>query len=276
MEKSKRTIAKGPLLVLGGVLLFIALWYLVTWILREYHGNRILPYPHDVLVSLCQMLFGDLAFRTYRAAGWSLARVLIGFSVSFVLAGLLGTLAALYPGVKSFLSFFVAVAKVFPAAATVLILTCVFFSIQWDTGYLPCILSFLIVFPIVYEAFVKGIGEISSDIRDAMALDVGERSPKGVIYISWPMIAPYIGLSVSQSLGLSLKVTIMSEIMVSSSDHYGLGMEIYLYRLNMDMEDLIAVSLVAVFLILIIDGVTWFIRNRLGVEHKPWFHVGAK
>jgi ABC-type nitrate/sulfonate/bicarbonate transport system permease component len=254
MKKETRTKLISSLCLLGGLVFLFFIWWLVSFCLHQ-NNNYILPYPSETFATLGQVLFSfESSAYTWTAIGWTLLRLLIGFAISFILGAILGTLGGLYKGVSSFMSPYVVFSKAMPTAAFVLILVGMFYRVNYLATYIPCFLVFLVAFPVIYEAFRSGIKNEDKDTLDALELDSGRKSFQSVIHVLWPDSLSYILLSITQSLGLSMKVSVMSEILVnSSSAKGGLGGLIQNAAYNLSMKDVIAYSLIAVFLILLID-----------------------
>jgi NitT/TauT family transport system permease protein len=263
MSKSKRTQLFQILAWSLGFVFLIFLWWLVSYLMHQ-QDNRLLPYPSEVFLTLNQVLWAEEAVTTWQAIGWTLARLLIGFSLSFLLGGLFGTLAGHYQAFKSFMKPFVVFAKSMPTAAFVLILIGIFYQFRGLPPYIPCFLVFLVAFPVIYEAFCSGVENESQDTKDALELDVGRRSLAATVNVIWPDSESYILLAIAQSLGLSMKVSVMSEILTnSSSSQGGIGGLIQTSQSYASMKEIIAYSLIAVLMVLIIDIPLYVIKKNL-------------
>ena len=118
---NKKRALRTILFVLLGLVFIIGVWYLIAYTLYA-QSNSTLAYPHETLVTMGELLFLSGAKRTWTAMGWTTARVVIGFIVAFLLAGIIGTLAALFPNIKLFMLPGVGVMKAIPTVAVVLIL----------------------------------------------------------------------------------------------------------------------------------------------------------
>ena len=248
------------LITVGGFATLLAIWAIVSLILKS-NGNNVLPYPHETFGRAFRFLFIDDPARIWVNMGWTTARLLLGYGLSFVLAAIFGTLAGLFPMFKRFMSSWLGLAKVIPTAAVVIILIGVFFGPQnrgWQT-YIPSMLTMVIALPVIYEGFAKGIKEEDADVKDAMDIDCGRRSLRSVFYVHWPMIRPYIALALATSLGMSMKVTVMSEVLTaSSSGVLGIGGMIMIANQTGTIEDVMAYSWIAVLMMLVMD-IPWFI-----------------
>jgi NitT/TauT family transport system permease protein len=252
--KKKRTWYLIYLYGLAGFVFLFFVWWLASYLMKA-NGNNLLPGPFETLPVFFAKLFGAGAGSTYVAIGWTLLRIIIGFVASFILGALLGTLAGLHPGLEKFMAPYVVFSRSVPTASFVVILVGIFYEFSGLPPYIPCFLVFLVAFPLIYEAFVKGIRSESSDIKDALRLDVGEKTFQAVVAVEWPDSWDYIVLAIAQSLGLSVKVSIMSEILVnSSSAKGGLGGLIQMaWQIDFDMKSVIAYSLISVLLVLVMD-----------------------
>ena len=109
-----------------GILFLLLVWWVVSTALKA-HGSGILKDPLTTIARLFALLFSENPGITWNAIGWSLARLCLGLIGSFVLSAILGTLAGLFPAVRSFLFLTVGFARTIPTAAVVLVLSSVFF-----------------------------------------------------------------------------------------------------------------------------------------------------
>jgi NitT/TauT family transport system permease protein len=266
MSKEQKSHLIKILCGVAGFFFLIFLWWLISYLLHQ-QGNRLLPYPHEVLVKLNEILFSaEYAANTWTAMGWSLLRLVIGFVVSFLFGGILGTLGGLYKKLAAFLAPYVSFSKTMPTAAFVLILVGIFYSYRGLAPYIPCFLVFMVAFPVIYEAFKNGIQSESPDTQDALDLDCGRRSWAAIRGVLLPDAQNYIALSIVQSLGLSMKVSIMSEILTNSStSEGGLGGLIQMSSLYASMNEVLAYSMLAVLIILAIDIPLFILKKQLKV-----------
>lgn len=265
MAKAKKRISRKEWALIGGtlgVLLLIAAWWTASAIL-ESQKNYVLPSPYAVLCSLVAALFGAEAGMTYAAIGYTLARSLGGFACAFLVGGLLGSLGHEWPFLDAVVAPWNKLAKVFPTAAVSLILIVIFSRDATMMNMIPAVLSFLVAEPILYEGFRSGLRNgPSKDEREALALDAGERSFQGLIQVELPAGAGYILTAVASSLGLSIKVTIMSEVLANFSNvNKGIGSLIVLSQQYAVMPDLIAYSLLAIVVSFAFDFASFLFRR---------------
>lgn len=285
MNKKKRwTPLFKALMALLGFIVFLFLWWLVSY-LSEINENFGVVNPWKTISRLGVLLFTSESKGTYLGIGWSLARLLIGLVTAFASALILAPIAGLFPYFKSFMQPVVTILKTLPTVAVVIILTAFFFgpSYKLSAPYIPSILGFLVMFPLIYESLVTGFNSFDSEIMDALKLEGAVRKLLTIREIYLPASFSYLALALEQSFGLGLKVIIMAEVLVGSSViDYGLGKEISLARDIMDLPSLYAYSILAVLLIFLIDLilnlVTTSIRQEIngGAPLKFWIFPSFK
>ncbi|HBM70756.1 MAG TPA: hypothetical protein DD377_05355 [Firmicutes bacterium] len=230
-------------------------WYLASFLLKR-NQNDALPYPHDTFIKTFELLFLSQSETTWLGMAFTLYRILIGFVLSFLLGCLLGTIASLYKSFSNFLSISINIKRAIPTAAVVIVLLGIFLGpkTRWFIDYVPCILTFIVAFPIIYDSFKNGLDNEDKDIIDALRLEGNLNSPRILFGIRYKDAWPYIGLGIAQSFGLSFKVSIMSEILIAnSSSKMGLGSLIINEKQNGTIENVLSYALIALLIMALID-----------------------
>ena len=156
---------------------------------------------------------------TWTAIGQSLLRTIISLVISFIFAFILGLIAGLFKPVKDFLAPLVYLLKLVPTPCVVFFII-LFFLREPNIGSL--IITFLIVFPILYESFVEGLTNIDPSIKLSLRLE-GYYSKKSIFKVLIPESMPYLLLGCINSIGLGVKVSIMSEILIGTDSLWGIG-----------------------------------------------------
>lgn len=244
--KKYRTILYSVLGILG--LFFV--WWLISYLVK----TSLFPGPESVIPHLFTLLAtGD----TYLAIGGTLLRLLIAVALGVVFGFIFGVIAYLSKGFRAFNRPFIVVLRTIPTAAVIFIIIALLKPI-----FAPTIIVFLITYPIMYEAFLNGLLSVNKDVIEASKID-GASLFKSVLFISLPLSKSYILLGLVSSLGLGMKVSIMSEILAGSRSLPGLGNIIYNYSTIVDMEGILAVSLIAIILIGISDIAIYLAKSKL-------------
>ncbi len=238
------------ILTVLGIFFVIGLW----WTLSALTQTALIPSPWAAFANLGVML---TSFSVYQDLWGSLKRLLLGFGISFVFGSLLGILSGIYKKLQYFLKPLMVTIRTLPTAAVMLIFLALF-----RFADAPYYIVFLVVFPIAYESMVTGIGHIDSGVSDSLRIE-GERKWRSIFRVRVPLTAPYVLLGVFQSLGLGMKVEIMSEILAGDGRMDGLGIGI---KVAYDTPDYLAMygyAILAVFLIGLIELALYFAKKYL-------------
>ena len=228
------------LLTVLGILFVLGLW----WLLSLITDTAPIPSPWAAFRNLGAML---ATREVYQDLWGTLERLLLGFALSFLLGSSLGILSGIYKKLQYFLKPLMVTLRTLPTAAVMLVFLALF-----RFADAPYYIVFLVVFPIAYESMVTGINHIDSGVRDSLRIE-GDRKWRSIFYVRVPLTAPYVLLGIFQSLGLGMKVEIMSEILSGDGRIDGLGIGI---KVAYDTPDYLAMygyAILAVILIGLIE-----------------------
>lgn len=253
--KDKRTQKLAILSTLLGFFFLIGILYLTSFILKS-NKNDVLPYPHEILARVIDLLFIKGAKKTWIGVGYTLLRILIGFGVSFILGALLGTIGSLFKLFGNFLSISVAIKRTIPTAAVTIVLLGIFMGPKTRDylDYIPCILTFIVAFPLIYESFRNGLDNEETDVIDALRLEAKRTNLRVLFQVRYRDALSFILLGITQSLGLSFKVSIMSEVLTANSiSKPGIGSLIVSENQYGTIENVIAYAVISLLLMAVID-----------------------
>lgn len=242
-NKYKRTIYT----ILGIIFVFL-LWVILSLTVN----SSIIPLPSKVFMTLFSLLGKNT---TYLHILYTLVRLLVALIVSFVLALILGVLSASFTSFYTFLHPLVVTLKTVPTASIILILISL-----TKFQFAPIYVTFLITFPLIYEAVVTGLTIIDENIINALKLD-GENAFGSLMRVKLPLAWPSIRLGFIQSLGLGMKVMIMSEIISGARGIYGIGFALRLAQEDVLYDEMFAYTILAVLLIGIIEIILYFTKK---------------
>lgn len=232
-----------------GIIVLFALWWILALILK----TSLFPTPVVVFKRLGELLADSY---TYASIGWTLLRLLLATIAGFFLGNAFGIVGGLNENFYNFFRPFIVIFRTIPTATIIYIIIAL-----TRTAYAPVIIVFLIVFPLCYDSMVSGIKSVDEEIVDALKVD-GTSLFKAIFKVYIPLSWSYILLGLVSSVGLGMKVCIMSEIL--AGDNYpGIGRMIYVFSTTVEMDNIIAVSLVAIVLIGTIDIAIYFAKKKL-------------
>lgn len=249
----KRFITNKYFLYIVGIVLVLALWFLIS---SFFDNNSIIfPNPIDTIKEMFILLGKRI---TYINIGYSLLRMIIGFSVSFAIALLLGAIAGNNPHFYTIFTPLMSTLKTIPTASVVFL-----FIVLSGARNAPIYVVILICLPILYEAIVGGIKNISNDVIQASRVD-GSSALKSLIHIKLPLSIPYIIVGISSSFSLSFKIEIMAEIITGYTKD-GLGVAIRSAQVTdpTNMTPIFAISLIAIILMFIMSFANKLLKKKI-------------
>ena len=238
----KSILSNKYLLTTIGCIIFLLLWIVISAIIGD--TKMIFPDPLSTFKETFRILGKSYI---YKCIGWTMLRMIIGFSISFILALLFGVLAGNFPSFKVVLKPTITALKSIPTAALVFL-----FLVITNAKYAPIFIVILISFPILYEAVAAGVNNTSKEILDASKVD-GANHAKMIWRIRLPLAIPYILVGITSSFALAFKIEIMAEVITGSTTD-GLGSAILAAQKSdpSNMVTIFAYSLIAILFILIL------------------------
>ena len=240
-----------------GIFFVFVLWFLIS--VTQSHGNLVFPNPIDTFIGVGKLLSTNTI---YTSLGWTMLRTIIGFSISFLSALILGIIAGTYKKFYLFMKPLLIVLKSAPTAAFVFL-----FLILSGSRYAPIYIVILLAFPILYESVVGGLNSIDPDINDTLKVD-SSNFFKSIFKVKLPLSMRYIVVGLASSFALSFKTTIMAEI-IAGDTNYGLGSMITAYRNSepANLTPIFSITLIAIVIILIVDLISLLIKKKVEKEN---------
>ena len=226
---------------LVGASILLLIWFALTFFYPEY------------LVPPIQRPFG-LIFTEYDKfmyhIGYTLYRVVVGFSLAFLVSLPVGILAGLNRRANTLILSTINILFAIPAICWVLILMIIFGSTE-SSRFL---LQVIVLSPIMIFSITEGIQ--NRDVRyDEMADVFGFSRWKKIRRVFLPYLFPYIIGSARSAFGVGVKLIIIAELIGTTVGaglqllyYYGMGMFVYVYSY--------AILLIAIYVVfdLIIFG----------------------
>ncbi|MBR4377460.1 MAG: ABC transporter permease subunit [Bacilli bacterium] len=208
-------------------------------------NNMIFPSPYNTFKLMFELL-GKKS--TYRYLGFSIIRLIIGFSVSFALAFLLGIIVNNSEILYNFFTPVITFLKAAPTATFVFL-----FIVLFGGRNAPAFVVVVMCFPILYESVVSALRSTSQSMIDAAQID-GAGKFKTLMRVQIPLGMPFISLGLLSTFGMAFKVEIMAEI-ITGITKGGIGTMIKISNLldGTDLTAMFAYSLMAIILVLIVS-----------------------
>ncbi len=111
----------------------------------------------------------------------------------------------------------------------------------------PYIITFLMLFPLIYQGTYGAIKAIDQELIDVYKLE-DNHFLTGLTHCYLPLISKDIRTALLQSLGLGIKVLVMAEYLSQTRD--SIGNELYLAKVNLQYDEVFAWTLLLIVLAL--------------------------
>ncbi len=216
------------------LLFWILLWALLSVLIDE---ELFLPSPIRVCSALVSLL-GEQAF--WRSIAFSLSRVTAGLIISLIAALAFSALSYRFRVAEILLEPALKVIKATPVASIVILV------LLWiKSRNLSIVISFLMVFPIIYTALLEGLKDIDSNILE-MADVYKIHGMKRIRYIYIPYVMPFFRTALNTGLGMGWKSAVAAEVIALPA--HSIGSELYQSKVYFDTPSLFAWTIVIVLL----------------------------
>lgn len=230
------------------VIFLLTLWKVGSAVIGS---DLILPAPEETALAVID-LFGEKDFLRIIMA--TVARGLIGFAISFVLAMVLGISAGVNGAFDAFLRPILVTIRSTPVISLILLAL-----IWFDVSQVPVFIALLTMFPFICTNIIEGIRNIDPKLI-VMAKIHRVPSPSIVRDIYLPAITPFIFSGVSSAMGFGWRAIIIGEVL--SQPQYGIGTFMQNAQTYLLVDKVIAWTVIAVGLSYLFDHLVRFIENQ--------------
>lgn len=221
-------------------MVWLAVWQLAS---SAVGHTILLPSPAETLEALGHLV-ATRAF--WVAVACTLARISLGFVLALLAGVLLAALAARSNIFREFMELPVQLLKAAPVASfTILVLIWV------PSENLSIIISFFMVFPIVYGNILEGIRQTSRELLE-MARVFGMSGWATVRFVYASQAMPYLKTACSLALGLCWKAGIAAEVI--GLPQHSMGSGLYDAKIYLDTPSLFAWTVAIIALSALVQG----------------------
>ena len=233
---------------------WLMVWQAVGMAAKE---NFLFATPFAVAKTLLQLI-GQGGF--WQTVLFSLARIAAGFLLAAALSVALGVAAGRLRVVDELLSPLLAAIKATPVASFIIV------ALIWvSSKNLSVLISFLMVFPVLYLCIRDAVRQLSGELSEMAQLF---RVPRGkrIRYLYIPEILPRFRAAASAALGLCWKAGVAAEV-IGIPDG-SLGERLYEAKIYLNMPELFAWTVVIVAVSIVMERVVlrllWLIEEKWG------------
>jgi NitT/TauT family transport system permease protein len=235
----KENLSISHLLSTSTVILIIVVW--------QFYAMRIdnmflMPRPFDVLKEFLNLLKDP---QTYVVLGYTFFRLIMSISAAALFGLILGLISGVHYQVEALLKPIIITLRTLPVISIIVVIL-----ILYGNTMSLYIISFLLLFPIIYQAELDGVKNIDPLFLEVLNLDCDKCSMPAVKMVFFPLSLPFFRTSLLQSIGLGIKVLVVAEFIAQTKN--SIGWELYFHRINLEYSVVFAWTFV---LILLVTGI---------------------
>lgn len=208
------------------VFILILLWQIFA---SRTDNDFLMPYPLDVLQYMLSLL-STQSF--YVAVATTLLRVFIGLTIAFTMAMLCATLAYRHRVFHDLFYPILLLTRSIPNISYVIIIL-LWFGAEKSSA----IITFLILFPMMYANLYEGLGNINRDLLNVMKI-YPEKKSYLIRKIYIPLLHSSIKASLLTGISFGFKVGVMAEIVAQAQN--GIGRQMNYCKVSFDMTGVFA------------------------------------
>lgn len=249
---------KNLIYKLIAVFLALLLWQVLAMVIKQ---PILIVTPLSVIKRL-GTIWLEAGF--WSSIGFSMLRILVGFFAGLILGILFAIVSSKSKLAEALLWPYMVTVRSVPVASIVVI------CLIWlSSANLSAFISFLIVIPVIYQNVLTGIRSKDKELEEA-AMVSGATGFQRFRYVTLPQIAPHLLSACTVTVGMAWKAGIAAEIIGTPKG--SIGQQLYLSKIYLDTDDLLAWTIVLVILSiicekLIVAGIKLLI-SKLSLESK--------
>ena len=233
----------------GAIAFWLIIWQIASLLIGE---ELFLPSPIGVIRRLFEIAFLP---QFISSIAFTLFRIILGFVLSVAAATLLAVLSCVSRLASALIDPVVKIIRATPVASIVIL------ALVWiSSRNLSVIISFMMVFPIVYSNVLEGIRNTDRKLLEAAA-NYRMRPVKKVRYVYMPSVLPYFNAAIKAALGPAWKSGIAAEVIALPDG--SIGERVYEAKIYLSTPDLFAWTLVIIILAFLFERFFLFLSGML-------------
>lgn len=236
MNKSKQL---NILFTFLGILTILIVWMVASLLIKE---DIILPSIGITLKKLFNILGTGYS---YKILGATFLRLLICLASSLLISIVLASLSTRFVRFSYYIRPLITLLRTIPVVAIIIVLL-VFIGNQRASIYITS----LVMIPMMYEGILSGMKNINSNILDEIKIQ-SNINPYIIRHIFIPLVRPHIVVAIISSLGLGIKVLVMSEFI--ATPRLSIAKEMFNYQSALQLEGIFAWTIIIVIMIMVLE-----------------------
>ncbi len=230
---------------------FIVIIFVWKVISHAAASELLIPAPEKTFFVLVKLVSSEEFLLT---VWFTVLRGLLGFLLSLA-AGLMTGIAA---GLNK--TFDVMIRPVLVAVRATPVISIILLALIWlATDLVPVFIGFLVMYPIISTNVTEGVRSVDRELVE-MAKTYRVRTLRIIRELYIPAISPFITGGISNAAGIGWKAVIASEVL--SQPRFAIGTQMHNSQSYLMVAELVAWTVIAVFLSYIFEVLIRFVEKR--------------
>lgn len=239
-----------------GILFLIVLWQGVAMLMEQ---PELFPSVTDLATGLFNLFKSG---RFYIDLTFTILRGLLGFAIALIIALTFAAIALHHDFWKNFFHPLIVTIRSIPVISFVLI------ALLWiSPPGLPVFIAFFTMFPILYQNILSGLEHTDIKLIE-MSVVFRKTGLQRFIHIYLPAARTLIFSGISTALGFGWRAVIIGEVLAGPV--HGIGTSMKKAQVFIDMRELLAWTIIAVFVSFIFD---FIIKTQTGKALKSGLRI---
>lgn len=227
-------------LSLLSVILVLVLWQLYA---RSVDNPYLMPDPISVFKELFNLLG---TWSTYVIVLTTFKRLVISVAIATTFGLSLGLLSGMHYQLEALLKPIIVSLRTLPVISIIVIVL-----IMLGNTVSMYVVSFLLLFPLIYQAELDGVKNIRPILIDVLRLDCNKCSWGAIRMVFFPLALPHLRTGILQSAGLGIKVLVVAEFIAQTG--ISIGRELYFYKQNLEYARVFAWTIILIVIVLTVE-----------------------
>lgn len=257
--RTSTTQSKHPKLKKTAAVILTAAFWLGVWQLAAalINQNIVLSPPLTVFKTLFR-LAGTGEF--WLTVAMSALRIFCGFALGVLVGAAFAVLTKVSRVAYTLFCPMMSVIKATPVASFIIML--LFFA---ENEYIPTVISFLMVFPIIWANTFKGIEETDVKLLEmAKVFGLSRRATLREVYL--PSVEPYFVPAALTSLGFAWKAGVAAEVLAAPK--YAVGGMLYRAKIYLETPEMLAWTLCVIIISMLLEWLLSYLLKRRSAERS--------
>jgi len=218
---------------------------IVIWQIYAIRVNN--PYLMPDPISVFNEFFTLLGTKsTYVIILTTMSRLVFSIFLATFFGLTLGLISGIHYQVAAILKPIVVTLRTLPVISIIVVVL-----ILYGNTISLYVVSFLLLFPLIYQSELDGILNIDQLLLDVLKMDCDKCTWRAIEMVYFPLALPHLRTGILQSAGLGIKVLVVAEFIAQTGT--SIGRELYFNRINLEYARVFAWTLILVIIVMVIE-----------------------